>query len=193
MRRDGSVHNNAAPSTPPEAGSKVIHVIQGDFAVTNDANAVMTTILGSCVATCLFDPVVRVGGMNHFLLPGDVSKAGEMTFGVHAMELLINALLKKRADKYRLQAKLFGGARMIQGLSDIGAKNARFAREFLERENIPCVGESLGGTQARRIRFEPATGRARQRVMGDAAAVPVAKPKPAPAPVEETVSDVELF
>ncbi|WP_428409350.1 chemotaxis protein CheD [Hyphococcus sp.] len=187
------MHSNAASSTVAQSAVKTIHVIQGDFSVSRDPNAVMTTILGSCVATCLFDPVARVGGMNHFLLPGDASRSGEMTFGVHAMELLINALLKKGADKYRLQAKLFGGARMIEGLSDIGAKNATFAREFLARENIPCVGESLGGTQARRIRFEPTTGRARQRVMGDAAAVPVAKPKPAPAPVEEPGSDVELF
>jgi len=182
-----------ANSLAPQQQSTIIHVIQGDFSVSNDPNAVMTTILGSCVATCLFDPVARVGGINHFLLPGDTSKDGEMTFGVHAMELLINALLKKGADKYRLQAKLFGGARMIQGLSDIGAKNERFAKEFLERENIPCVGESLGGTQARRIRFEPTTGRARQRVMGDAAVVPVAKPKPVQAPTPEAVNDVELF
>ena len=188
------MHNNTAPSFASESQPKIIHVIQGDFAVSNDPNAVMTTILGSCVATCLFDPLIRIGGMNHFLLPGDTSAAGEMTFGVHAMELLINALLKKGADKYRLQAKLFGGARMIEGLSDIGAKNARFAREFLERENIPCVGESLGGTQARRIRFEPTTGRARQRVMGDAREVPEARPAPPPAPLaEDAGNDVELF
>lgn len=186
------MHSNAAPSSNSEAQPRTIHVIQGDFSVSNDPNAVMTTILGSCVATCLFDPLSKVGGMNHFLLPGEASVAGEMTFGVHAMELLINALLKQGADKYRLQAKLFGGARMIEGLSDIGAKNARFAKKFLERENIPCVGESLGGTQARRIRFEPATGRARQRVMGDAREVPVARPAPQP-PAEEAGSDVELF
>ena len=188
------MHNAAAAPSAPQQKQKVTHVIQGDFAVSGDPNEVMTTILGSCVATCLFDPVVGVGGINHFLLPGNTTNTGELTFGVNAMELLINALLKKGADKYRLQGKLFGGARMIEGLSDIGAKNSTFAREFLERENIPCVAESLGGTQARRIRFVPTTGAAKQRVMGDAAAIPVVKPKPAPAPQEaDTGSEVELF
>ncbi|MEZ5892637.1 MAG: chemotaxis protein CheD [Parvularculaceae bacterium] len=184
------MHSLASDTTPlPE---ELVHVIQGEFSVSNKPNVVLTTVLGSCVATCLFDPVARVGGLNHFLLPGVEGKGGsEVMYGVHAMELLINALLKKGADKRRLQAKLFGGARMIDGLSDIGQKNAFFARDFLMRENIPCLGESLGGTQARRIRFEPVTGRARQRVLGDARMVEPQKPKPVP--VEPAASDVELF
>lgn len=81
------------------------------------------------------------------------------------MELLINALLRRGADRRRLRAKLFGGARMIAGLSDIGEANARFAEEFCRRENIPCIASSLGGAKGRRIQFWPTTGQARQQLI----------------------------
>ena len=166
------------------AHGRTLHVVQGDYAVSADPHVLMTTILGSCVATCLFDPEAGVGGMNHFLLPGDVVTGGESgrVYGVNAMELLINGLLKAGADRRRLKAKLFGGARLMGPQSRIGEKNAEFARLFLRNENIPCVGESLGGILARRVQFWPATGRARQRLMsGDDAALQetIAAPKPA--------------
>jgi chemotaxis protein CheD len=143
--------------------SNVIHVIQGESHVSADPSAMMTTILGSCVAACLFDQRAGVGGMNHFLLPGEEGGGDEdLRFGVNAMELLINGLLRLGARRDNLRAKLFGGARMVAGLSDIGAKNAAFANRFLEREGLPCVGGSLGGDHARRIQFWPVTGRARQ-------------------------------
>jgi chemotaxis protein CheD len=141
----------------------VIHVIQGEFHVSADASTVMSTILGSCVAACLFDQRAGVGGMNHFLLPGDDSGGDEnLRYGVHAMELLVNGLLKLGARRENMRAKLFGGARMVAGLSDIGAQNAAFANKFLAREGLTCVGSSLGGDHARRIQFWPTTGRARQ-------------------------------
>lgn len=143
--------------------SNVIHVIQGESHVSADPSAMMTTILGSCVAACMFDQRAGVGGMNHFLLPGDDNGGDEdLRYGVHAMELLINGLLRLGARRDNLRAKLFGGARMVAGLSDIGAKNAAFANEFLAREGLQCVGGSLGGDHARRIQFWPTTGRARQ-------------------------------
>jgi chemotaxis protein CheD len=143
--------------------SNVIHVIQGESHVSADPSACMTTILGSCVAACLFDPRAGVGGMNHFLLPGDDGGGDEnLRYGVHAMELLINGLLRLGARRDSMRAKLFGGARMVAGLSDIGAKNAAFANEFLAKEGLVCVGSSLGGDLARRIQFWPTTGRARQ-------------------------------
>ena len=89
------------------------------------ASVALTTILGSCVAACMRDSRAGVGGMNHFLLPGAlVGKAEGVERGVHAMELLINALLQAGAKRDRLEAKIFGGARMMKNLSDIGAKNA---------------------------------------------------------------------
>ncbi len=144
----------------------VIHVIQGEFRVSRKPGEVMSTILGSCVATCMWDPAAKVGGMNHFLL-AEGENLGEMgyRYGLQAMELLVNGLIKIGADKRHLQAKLFGGARMQRAFGRIGEANAEFARQFLASENIRCVAESLGGTQARRIRFVPTTGQARQLVL----------------------------
>lgn len=146
-------------------GARPIHVVQGEQHVTADPDAVLTTILGSCVAACLRDPVAAVGGMNHFLLPGGDGRRSEgdcVRYGVHAMELLVNALLQAGARRERLEAKLFGGARMIKGLTDIGALNARFAEDFLRREGLQHVGGSLGGESGRRIQYWPVSGRARQ-------------------------------
>ena len=87
---------------------------------------VLTTLLGSCVAACIRDPMAGVGGMNHFLLPGGTLGGNDRAVqrhGVHAMELLVNDLLKHGARRDRLEAKLFGGARMIDGLTDVGRQN----------------------------------------------------------------------
>lgn len=163
------------------------HIAQGEFAVGVQGSAAISTILGSCVATCLYDPAGHVGGMNHFLLPD--SGSGNLTsarYGVNAMELLINALIKQGATRGALKAKVFGGARMIAGLTDVGQKNAAFVVEFLRREGIECVGQSLGGTQARRIEFWPATGRARQRLLREAQVIETL-------PVQSSGNGVELF
>lgn len=176
----------------PAAASRTVPVVQGEFKVSSDPDEVLVTILGSCVATCLYDAEAGIGGLNHFLLPkGSGSGAGSLKYGAHAMELLINALLKGGAHRPRLRAKLFGGANMIDGLSDIGAANARFAREFLANEGILCLGESLGGNQARKIRFTPCTGAAQQMLVGRSALAAFAPPKaPVPPPVQD---DVTLF
>jgi chemotaxis protein CheD len=148
---------------------KKINIVQGEQYVDDNPRVMVTTILGSCIAACIWDRVMGLGGMNHFLLPGDDLAAknrqagGEaMRFGVHAMELLVNGLLCRGAQRNRLQAKLFGGARMIKGLTDIGELNASFAERFLRAEGIVHVGGSLRGEQGRRIQFWPASGRARQ-------------------------------
>lgn len=167
---------------------RACHVIQGDFRVSDEADIVLTTILGSCVATCLCDPVARVGGMNHFLLPDGASDEGQgFRYGALAMELLINGLLKMGARKARLEAKLFGGARMNDGLGPIGEINSAFAMDFLRSEGIRCRSQSLGGTNARRIRFVPTTGSAQQMVLQD-----FSEQAP-PARVESPAADVTLF
>lgn len=143
----------------------MITVAQGAQAVSGDDGAVMTTVLGSCIAACLYDPVARVGGMNHFLLPAPGPHASRrIVYGTQAMELLINGMLNLGSRKGDIRAKLFGGARVMGGLSDIGATNIDFATRFLVDEDIPCVARSLGGTQARRVRFWPTSGRANQRM-----------------------------
>lgn len=171
---------------------KLINVIQGDYVISDDPEAILTTVLGSCIAVCLYDPDVKVGGMNHFLLPqGDGSDAGNVRYGANAMELLINGLLKKGAARHRLEAKVFGGAKMMGNLRNIGQSNSEFAHQFLRDEGIPCLAESVGGTSARRLRFWPTTGLVRQlTVQGNidqvAPAAPVAPPK-------KKVDDIVLF
>lgn len=177
-------------------GLRPVHVVQGEHYVTDDPDAVLTTILGSCVAACLRDPVAGVGGMNHFLLPGgDRPRADseQVRYGVHAMELLVNALLAKGARRERLEAKLFGGARLIKGLTDVGALNADFAEDFLRKEGLNHVGGSLRGESGRRIQFWPVSGRARQVFLTNDAPEVFAREIPAsPKPAADTGA-VELF
>lgn len=165
-----------------------INIVQGEYHVSADTALSITTLLGSCVAACISDPVAQVGGMNHFLLPGDEAASPLVArHGVHLMELLINGLLKKGAARDRLEAKLFGGARTMQGLGDIGATNARFAQDFLKREGITITGGSLGGETGRRIQFWPASGRVRQKLVR-------ATEEPRHAnPVLPTAGELELF
>ncbi len=168
-----------------------IHVIQGEHRVTRDASTVYATILGSCVAACIFDPYARVGGMNHFLLPGDGERARDDQLGAHLMELLVNDLMHAGARRERLQAKLFGGARVVRGLSDVGRKNVEFAERFLDRDGIALIGRDVGGERARRLQFWPATGRARQiYVVRDQS---FAREEVAKASVAQSGGDLELF
>ena len=141
-----------------------IHVIQGEYKVSNETEVVLSTILGSCVSACMRDPVAGVGGMNHFLLPGDGSgSGGEATrYGVHLMELLINGLLKMGARRERLEAKIIGGARTMAAFSNVGEQNARFAERFLNDERIRVVGTNTGGDVGRKLEYWPVSGRARQ-------------------------------
>lgn len=169
-----------------------ITVLQGECRVSSDPEAVLTTVLGSCVAVCLYDRAARVGGMNHFLLPGDGRSTGsDMRFGVHSMELLINDVLKRGGDRGRLESKLFGGASVMANRSEIGAGNQKFALNFLQRESIPIVARDLGGTLARRLRFFPTTGQVKHMLVPASAA-----PAEAPAPVRKPAppaEDVTLF
>jgi chemotaxis protein CheD len=177
------------------ARERTMHVVQGEYRVINDPRVVLTTILGSCVATCIWDEVAGVGGMNHFLLPGDDGAASDQVkYGVNAMELLINGLLKAGASRARMRAKLFGGAHVVQSLGDIGAKNAAFAQRFLALEGISCVGQSMGGDRARRVRFWPTSGRASQLLLEATQAKELlAERQLQPTPVDPSAGKVELF
>lgn len=185
-----------APPAPDAGAERRVHVVQGEFHVTGDPDVVLTTILGSCVAACLRDPLAKVGGMNHFLLPGNsqeaVTGADTVRYGVHAMELLVNGLLREGARRERLEAKLFGGARMLEGLTDIGTQNAEFAKYFLQRERIPFTGGSLQGDRGRRVQFWPASGRARQMTMEQGEAKVFAAERRAKVAPSD-VGSVELF
>lgn len=183
--------------TAPRAdGLRPVHIVQGEQFVTDDPEVVLTTILGSCVAACLRDPLAGVGGMNHFLLPGGDPKRADsdsVRYGVHAMELLVNELLSRGARRERLEGKLFGGARLITGLTDVGEMNATFAEEFLRREGLANVGGSLRGDAGRRIQYWPVSGRARQVFLPkDTKEVFAREARPAPKPAADTGA-LELF
>lgn len=164
---------------------KGIYIAQGEDAVGRDDGMIINTILGSCVSICLWDPVARVGGMNHLLLP-ELRQEGQLSSaGVIAMERLINRMMPLGAVRSRLHGKLFGGSSMLAGMTDIGARNAAFGRHYLKNEGITCDAESVGGTMARKIRFWPATGAAQMKFVDQA---PDLHP-----PKTETANDVELF
>jgi chemotaxis protein CheD len=126
-------------------------------------NILIVTVLGSCVSVCLRDPVARIGGMNHFMLPdraGNSSLLSEPArYGAHAMEMLINNLLSMGAQRSRLEAKVFGAGRVLPGMTDVGARNAQFALEYLERERIRVKARDVGGEQARKVYLFVETGR----------------------------------
>jgi chemotaxis protein CheD len=168
-------------------------VLQGQVRVSGEENVELGTVLGSCVASCLFDPVAKIGGMNHFLLaeppkshdPGEI----DVHYGVYLMELLINEMIGEGAIKQRIRAHLYGGANLRAGMAPIGSANAAFARSFLDQERIPLMREDLGGTCARRVDFRPATGQVRCRTVANTLA-PELKPATR---TDRTAGDVELF
>ncbi len=125
--------------------------------------AVVHTVLGSCIAVCLYDNDSCIGGMNHFMLPeGGMDAPGSTRYGVHAMELLINQCMKLGADRYKLTAKVFGGGhvlKMRETEGNVPKSNIRFALEFLKLEHIPILSQDLGGYAARVIYFHTDTGR----------------------------------
>lgn len=172
-----NVHSNTQP----------ILVKQGQWEITTSATATLSCLLGSCVAACIRDPGLRIGGMNHFLLPGhDPRDGGNVRYGARSMEELINALLRKGADRNRLEVSLFGGANVLGGATGIGASNATFAMDFVRTEGFKLLTSDLGGTAGRRVSFHPASGEIKASTMQSA---PVAAPPPR-APVTE---DIELF
>ena len=137
--------------------------------------AEITTILGSCVAICLWDRVSGVGGMNHYMLPHDVgTEYASPRYARYATRALLEQLGQAGANLYRLRAKVYGGActlgNAMQSERDLGRQNARVARELLLAEHIPVVDEQTGGNQGLKVIFETATGHAAvmkvQRVIG---------------------------
>lgn len=179
--------------SPIAASITRLTVLQGQFRVSAGPRVELSTVLGSCVATCLFDPEAEVGGMNHFLLPeppaSHAPEEVDVHYGVYLMEMLINEMLANGARKNNLRAHLYGGANIRSGMAQIGTANANFARGFLDRERIQLVREDLGGTSARRVDFRPASGLVRCRTVASTEA-PETKPAPTPA---RSRGEVELF
>ena len=171
-------------------------IVVGDVFTSKRPHEVSTT-LGSCIAVCLWDNQARLGGMNHFALPSGVSCHRKVaSFGVHAMELLINQIMGLGGDRRRFQAKVFGGAHVLsdEGEDCVGTRNGKFIKDFLETENIPIASEYLGGDRGMKVLFETHTGRARMKLLDRTTALEANKvlmSKPTPEP--EPAGDITLF
>jgi len=146
-------------------------IFPGDYYVCAGDVMIVTT-LGSCVAACIHDPSLGLGGMNHFMLPSqDVENESSpfsvaTRYGSYAMEILINEILKRGGRRERLNAKVFGGAELIGDATiRVGAKNSTFVLAYLDRERIPVIAQDLRGARPRTVRFFPATGRAQVRYL----------------------------
>lgn len=147
----------------------VIKVYSGDCFVTTEPEHMLVTILGSCVAACIRDPLMGIGGMNHFLLPETRDAEGlssESTrYGAFAMEKLINEILKRGGSKSRLEVKVFGGGNVIDSSAMIGDKNVKFVLSFLTKEGLRISSQDLGGDYPRRVHYYPDTGKVMMRAL----------------------------
>ena len=154
----------ASPQTSAKELERIaVNINPGGWSV--DDSRPVSTLLGSCVAVCLHDPAMRVGGMNHFLLPSRSDKPGADTdvvlAGDYSMEILVNSLLGRGARKERLVAKAFGGGTIVSSIRmAIGERNAEFAKEWLAREGIPLVASDFLGPWSRKVLFVPRSGEA---------------------------------
>jgi len=140
---------------------ELVTIYPGEFHATSQER-IIYTLLGSCIAVVLYDPVKKIGGMNHFMLPDTInkerfylSKSGK--YGMYAMELLINELIKMGGVKKNFQAKVFGGGSVLGSVgghvSKVPENNIKFALAFLEEEKIPIIASNVGGSEARKVYF----------------------------------------
>ncbi len=142
-------------------------VLPGEYYFTSSDMAILT-VLGSCVSACIRDRETGVGGMNHFMLPSsgdDGPASASMRYGAMAMAVLINQLLKAGAQRGRLEAKVFGGGRVLSGMAalNVGERNAQFVRDYLREEKITIVAADLNDVHPRKVAYFPSTGRAMVR------------------------------
>ncbi|SDG14313.1 hypothetical protein [Pelagibacterium luteolum] len=157
-------HSMTMPETFTRGVVTTVH--QGDCLVSVKPDATFSTVLGSCISACVRDRAAGLGGMNHFLLANQSGSSkdrfGESArYGAFAMEQLINMVLSKGSGrKANLEFKVFGGGNIHAGMNDVGAKNIAFVRDFLAEEGYVISSQDLGGNYARRVMYQPVTGRA---------------------------------
>jgi chemotaxis protein CheD len=137
-----------------------VKVLPGEYFVSNEELVIMT-VLGSCIAACIWDNKIRAGGMNHFMLPDGDSADGFGRYGSYAMELLINEMIKMGARRETMQAKIFGGAAVMAGFTtmNVGERNTKFVQDYLATERIPVVSQDVLDIHPRKVCYFPVTGK----------------------------------
>jgi len=159
--------------------SDAVRILPGEYYFTN-RNIIMTTVLGSCVAACIHDPVNKIGGMNHFLLPESANTsastpaAESMRYGTFAMDTLINDTLKLGALRENLVAKVFGGGHVVEDMKTlkVGARNAKFVVNYLNEKGIKIVAEDMEDIHPRKICFSPVSGKVMVKKLKDSGFLP---------------------
>lgn len=140
---------------------EIASIMPGEYFVCLD-EMIIYTVLGSCVSVCIRDPLLNIGGMNHFMLPkpnGNSTWEMSTRYGCYAMELLINEIMKRGGDKKRFEVKVFGGAKMYDCANDIGGYNISWITEYLNREGLRPVKADVGGTRPRKIYYFTFSGK----------------------------------
>ncbi|OHD82939.1 MAG: hypothetical protein A3J97_11380 [Spirochaetes bacterium RIFOXYC1_FULL_54_7] len=182
---------------------QAVYTIHPGEYLASDEDVIIATVLGSCISVAFWDHRLLMGGINHFMLPGDlddkdVVKSRNAKYGMFAMELLYNELLKKGSRKVDISAKVFGGSSVLKlpGASRAIPKgNIDFAFAYLEKENIPILASDTGGELPRKIFFFVKTGKVLLKRIGGKAALEVEREEVAYLQriVKEPQGDVVLF
>jgi chemotaxis protein CheD len=158
----------SAPRKPGEASfffydahfkNDAVKILPGEYFVHDEDMLIMTT-LGSCIAACLYDRNAKIGGMNHFMLPDGAGDSGR--YGSYAMELLINEMMKRGAQRMTMEAKVFGGGQVVSGMTtmNVGERNTNFVMDYLKTERIPIVSKDVLDVYPRKVCFLPGSGKA---------------------------------
>lgn len=165
MTYDPPNHFSGAVYFDRAFGCDAAKILPGEFYCTR-RDIMIVTVLGSCVSACIRDRVSGIGGMNHFMLPDsgdstDVLHSASARYGIYAMDVLIDELLKMGARREALEAKVFGGGAVLRGITslNVGERNALFVREYLKVQKINIVAEDLNDVFARKVYFFPHSGR----------------------------------
>ena len=153
-----------------DLGLPVAKLLPGDYYVTRYNEAIFT-VLGSCVSACVRERKLGIGGMNHFMLPLDQSGGSSAwaenlvssatRYGNVAMERLINDIMRLGGQRANLEFKVIGGGKVLDMALDVGARNAQFIRDYLKTEGFLITAEDLGDCFARKLYYNPSTGKLR--------------------------------
>lgn len=143
-------------------------VLPGEYYVTV-SREMITTVLGSCVSACICDPLIGIGGMNHFMLPrnngnyngcwNDTMVNAAARYGNYAMEHMINEIIKHGGRREYLEIKIFGGGKVLTSMTDVGRSNIEFVMDYLQTEGFSIAAKDVGGIFPRKVNYYPQSGK----------------------------------